>query len=72
MNLSEDIRKKIDNRQYANLQILEHLRDYVLAHPDIRFGQMLANTRIIRYDDENNVIDPFYEESVDTFTNLNI
>lgn len=67
--MTEDIKKKIDNRQYANLQILDKLRDYFLAFPDIRFGQALANMNIIEYDRTKltpEVIDPFFEESVDT------
>ena len=48
-HMTENIKKKIDNRQYANLQILNKLRDYFLAHPDMRFGQALANLNIIEY-----------------------
>ena len=67
--MTENIKKKIDERQNANLQILNKLRDYFLAHPDMRFGQALANLNIIEYDRTKltpEVIDPFFEESVDT------
>ena len=71
--MTEDIKKKIDNRQEANLQILNKLRDYFLAHPDIRFGQALSNLNIIEYDRTKltpEVIDPFFEESIDTLEKI--
>ena len=43
--MTENIKKKIDNRQAANLKIVDMLRDYFLAHPRIRFGQALANLK---------------------------
>ena len=67
--MTENIKKKIAERQNANLQILNELREYFLAFPDIRFGQALANLNIIEYDRTKlmpEVIDPFFEESVDT------
>lgn len=67
--MTEDIKKKIDNRQEANLQIVNMLRDYFLSFPDSRFGQALSNLNIIEYDRTKltpEVIDPFFEESVDT------
>ncbi|MBR1611173.1 MAG: hypothetical protein IJ672_06800 [Methanobrevibacter sp.] len=67
--MTENIKKKIDNRQAANLKIVDMLRDYFLAHPRIRFGQALANLNIIEYDRTKltpEVIDPFFEESVNT------
>ena len=69
-----NIKEKIDNRQYTNIQILKMLEDYFLAYPDIRFGQGLVNMNIIRYNNftsdaegvfTNNVLDPFNEESAD-------
>ena len=68
--MTENIKKKINERQNANLQILNKLRDYFLSHPDMRFGQALANLNIIEYDRTKltpEVIHPFFEESVDTF-----
>ena len=73
--MTEYIKKKIDERQYANLKILEKLKDFVLAHPDIRFGQTLAILNIIEYDRTKltpEVIDPFFEESVDTLEKVNL
>ena len=67
--MDKNIRKKIDERQNANLQIVNMLRDYFLSFPDSRFGQALANLNIIEYDRTKltpEVIDPFFEESVDT------
>ena len=67
--MTENIKKKINERQNSNLQILDKLRDYFLAFPESRFGQALANLNIIEYDRTKltpEVIDPFFEESVDT------
>ena len=67
--MTENIKKKIDERQNVNLQILNKLHNYFLSHPDVRFGQALANLNIIEYDRTKltpEVIDPFFEESADT------
>ena len=56
------------------MQILNKLRDYFLAYPDIRFGQALANLNIIEYDRTKltpEVIDPFFEESADILEKVN-
>ena len=69
MELSNEIKKKIENRQWDNLQICELLKNYLLAYPDMRFGQALANMSVIEYDRTKltpEVIDPFFEESADT------
>ena len=66
--MTEEIKKKIAERQNANLQILDKLKNYMLTYPDMRFGQALANLNIIEYDRAKptpEVIDPFYDESVD-------
>lgn len=68
MALSKEIQKKIENRQYSNIQICHMLENYFLMHPEIRFGQALANLGVVQYDystQNQEVIDPFYEESVD-------
>ena len=67
--------EKIKNRQKANLQLLEILREQILKYPDQRFGQILINTEIVemQYDYLNEhpiVKDPFYEESVDTLERI--
>lgn len=74
MIMTNDIKKKIEKRQSSNLQILKKLHDYFLAFPDIRFGQALSNLNIIEYDKSKltpEVIDPFFEESVDTLEKVN-
>ena len=72
--MTKSIKKNINERQKANLQILNKLHDYFLEFPDIRFGQALANLNIIEYDRTKltpEVIDPFFEESVDTLEKVN-
>ena len=72
--MTKSIKKNINERQKANLQILNKLHDYFLAYTDIRFGQALANLNIIEYDRTKltpEVIDPFFEESVDTLEKVN-
>ena len=53
-------------RQKYNRLILERLSKLVKKHPDLRFGQILANAEVITYKndyDEVVPVDPFYEES---------
>ena len=62
-------------RQECNLEIINRLRDYILSHPDIRFGQALVNLNILNivYDSlgENPIVsDPYYEESVQTLKRM--
>lgn len=71
--MTENIKKKIDNRQASNLKIVDMLRDYFISFPESRFGQALANLNIIEYDRTKltpEVIDPFFEESVDTLEKI--
>jgi hypothetical protein len=52
-------------RLEANLALLEHLRAYLLACPDLRFGQALVNLDVLklkRYGDDLVAEDPYYEE----------
>lgn len=70
-----NIKEKINQRQEANLQLLEILREQILKYPELRFGQILINTEIVemQYDYLNDhpiVKDPFYEESVDTLERI--
>ena len=54
------------SRKQANRDILLELYNLIEKYPDLRFGQILVDCDIIRYDITNNgveVIDPFYEES---------
>ena len=62
-------------RQECNLEIINRLGDYILSHPDIRFGQALVNLNILNivYDSlgENPIVsDPYYEESVQTLRRM--
>lgn len=62
-------------RQECNLEIINRLGDYILSHPDIRFGQALVNLNILNivYDSlgENPIVsDPYYEESVQTLKRM--
>ena len=60
-------------RQKYNKLILETLSELVKKYPDLRFGQILVDCDIIKYDIADNgieVIDPFYEESEDTLNRM--
>ena len=60
-------------RQKYNKLILETLSKLVEKYPDLRFGQILANTEIITYKndyDETVPVDPFYEESEITWKRM--
>lgn len=68
----DNIKKLIALRQAANFEILGHIAEMVEKHPDLRFGQILANLGIIQYEQGVDiggictVRDPFHEESVIT------
>ena len=74
------IREMIDNRQKANVEILQMIGDAVMKYPDLRFGQILAALEIIQYKNVNvvgifgadqlQVIDPFNEESVEMLNRM--
>lgn len=65
-------KEKIAKRQEANMEILEVLKDYMNKYPSIRFSQALCNLGIIRMDEKShNIIDPFFEESVDILKRIN-
>lgn len=66
-------------RQKYNKLILETLSKLVEKHPDLRFGQILVNCDIIKYEpsvlcdgqrEDILVIDPFYEESKITWKRM--
>ena len=60
-------------RQKYNKLILETLSKLVEKHPDLRFGQILANAEVITYEndyDEIVVKDPFNEESEITWKRM--
>ena len=67
-----------DRQKYNNL-IIEQLKHLVNKHPDLRFGQILVNCDIIRYEpsvlcdgqrEDILVIDPFNEESEITWKRM--
>lgn len=66
--MDEKLTKKILDRQKANYEILEILKEWVDRHQELRFGQILSCANVIQYDYSNqnvSVIDPFFNESVD-------
>ena len=69
------IKEMIDKRQEANLEILNEIGAAIVKYPDLRFGQILVNLGIIKYErntyDETLITkDPFYEESVITLNRI--
>lgn len=67
------IKDKIALRQLANVRILKLLTDIVEHNPDLRFGQILFNWKLVQWentDDGIKIYDPFFEESVDTLKRL--
>lgn len=69
------IKEMIDNRQKANVEILQMLGEAVMKYPNLRFGQILVNLGIIEYErntyDETLITkDPFNEESVVTLNRM--
>jgi hypothetical protein len=65
------------SRQKYNEMILSVITEAVHNEPDLRFGQILANLNIIKYEkyraDPNITLitkDPFYEESEETYNKL--
>ena len=66
-------------RQKYNKLILETLSKLVKKHPDLRFGQILVDCDIIKYEpsvlcdgqrEDILVVDPFYEESEITLNRM--
>ena len=67
------VQEKIAKRQLANVRILKHLTDIVEHNPDLRFGQILFNWKLVQWentDDGIKICDPFFAESVDTLKRL--
>lgn len=65
-----DIYEKINSRQEANMNIIEAIKETAEAHPELRFIQLLWALGIINRDGQGNILDKFYEESVDTLSKL--
>lgn len=62
-----------------NLKIIDKLKELIIKYPDLRFGQILVNCDIIRYEKEvlcdgqrENLltVDPFNEESEITWNRM--
>ncbi len=67
------------SRKLYNTAIVEKLKELVNKYPDMRFGQLLVNCDIIRYEKEvlcdgqrENIltVDPFNEESEITWKRM--
>lgn len=75
-----NLKHKIDQRQQANVELLQIIGEAIMKHPDLRFGQILTMLDIIQYKTVNKIgilsthvletVDPFYEESVDVLTRV--
>lgn len=62
--------KCMNNTRYVNNKaILSKLSDLIDKYPDMRFNQLLWATGIIA-NDENGIIDKFYEESEATWRGM--
>ena len=59
------------NRQKYNLAILNKLEEFLKEHPDFRFIQALWALDIIDRDENNLIIDRFYEEPDKTLDKVN-
>ena len=69
----------MNNRQKYNKLILDRLTKLIIKYPDLRFGQLLVDCDIIRYEKEvlcdgqrENLltVDPFNEESEITWKRM--
>jgi hypothetical protein len=66
--MNTHIQQMIEVRQEYNIKILKAIEDEIMSHPDLRFGQVLANLGVIDYvrdyiNDVRTTKDPFHEES---------
>ena len=72
--MDEILKQKIDKRQEYNIKILDILAEQVERYPNLRFGQILINTNVLKHycmDPSGfQVFDPFNEESVDTYERI--
>lgn len=75
-----NFKRKIDQRQQANIEILQIIGETVMKYPDLRFGQILTMLDIIQYKTINKIsalgahvietVDPFNEESIGMLTRV--
>ena len=72
--MDEILEQKIGKRQEYNIKILDILAEQVERYPNLRFGQILINTNVLKHycmDPSGfQVFDPFNEESVDTYERI--
>ena len=67
------IKNKISWRQECNKELLRIFTDIVEKNPELRFGQILFNFQFVKWENVNErikILDPFYEESVDTLNRV--
>lgn len=67
------IKNKISKRQECNKELLRIFTDIVEKNPELRFGQILFNFQFVKWENVNErikILDPFYEESVDTLNRV--
>lgn len=72
--MDEILEQKIEKRQEYNIKILDILAEQVERYPNLRFGQILINTNVLKHycmDPSGfQVFDPFNEESVDMYNRI--
>lgn len=72
--MDEILEQKIEKRQEYNIKILDILAEQVERYPNLRFGQILINTNVLKHYATDpsgfHVFDPFYEESVDIYERI--
>lgn len=68
--MDEQYKWKIPKRKESNQELLSILQEIVNKHPELRFGQIISNLRVVDWGRKESggveMYDPFYEESVDT------
>lgn len=72
--MDEILEQKIGKRQEYNIKILDILAEQVERYPNLRFGQILINTNVLKHycmDPSGfQVFDPFNEEPVDMYNRI--
>lgn len=73
--MENKIKQAVSLRHKANLEILGKIQEAVERYPCLRFGQILANLKVIDYERDyiNDVCtpkDPYHEESVETLSRI--
>ena len=72
--MDKELEQKIEKRQEYNIKILDILAEQVERYPNLRFGQILINTNVLKHycmDPSGfHVFDPFNEEPVDMYNRI--